>query len=90
VILTEGHVEDFDQFWQTFSTKGHDKRKQHGSKGAHVWRDAENPNHILIVFDWDEAGFQELLADPDMQAIFQEAGLQGRPQLAEKAGELDA
>jgi hypothetical protein len=31
-----------------------------------------------------------LLADPDMPAIFQEAGLQGKPQLVQKAGELDA
>jgi hypothetical protein len=90
VILTESHVEDFDRFWQAFSTKGHDKRKQHGSKGSHVWRDVDDPNHILILFDWDEAGFQELLADPDMPAIFQEAGLQGKPQLVQKAGELDA
>jgi quinol monooxygenase YgiN len=90
VILTEGHVEDFDKFWQTFSTKGHDKRKEHGSKGSHVFRDADDPNHILIIFDWDEAGFDALLADPDMKAIFAEAGLKGRPQLAQSAGELDA
>ena len=90
MILTEAHIEDFDEFWATFSTKGHDKRKEHGSKGSHVFRDADDPNHLLVVFDWDESGFQEFLADPEMQAIFQEAGLKGRPQLAQKAGELDA
>jgi hypothetical protein len=34
MILSTVKVEDFDRFWTAFSTKGAEKRKQHGSSGA--------------------------------------------------------
>jgi hypothetical protein len=36
-----------------------------------------------VVADWEEPGLGEFLADPDVPAIFQAGGLQGRPQTAE-------
>ena len=39
MILATTTVEDFDRFVKIFSTKGAEKRKQHGSKGATVFRD---------------------------------------------------
>jgi hypothetical protein len=39
MLLATTTVEDFDRFTSVFSTKGAEKRKQHGSKGAHVFRD---------------------------------------------------
>lgn len=90
MVLSTAKVEDFDRFLKTFSTKGAEKRKEHGSKGSHVFRDPEDENRVLVVLDWDESGFQKLLSDPDMQAIFQEGGLQGPPTKAEPAGEFDA
>ena len=89
MVVSTARVEDFDQFLKTFSTKGAEKRKQHGSKGSHVFRDPEDENRVFVVFDWDEAGFQKLLSDPDMPAIFQEGTLQGPPKKAESAGDFD-
>jgi hypothetical protein len=43
-----------------------------------------------VVFDWDEEGYQNLMADPEVPAIFQEAGLAGRPEKAGLAGEHHA
>ncbi len=90
MILSTVKVEDFDRFWNTFSTKGAEKRKQHGSKGAHVFRDPTDADRIWVVFDWDGEGYKNLLCDPDMPAIFQEAGLQGKPETAELVREHDA
>jgi hypothetical protein len=90
MILTTVKIEDFDRFWKAFSTKGAEKRKQHGSKGSHVFRDPNDDGRIWVVFDWDEEGYNNLMSDPDVPAIFQEAGLQGRPEKAEPAGEHDA
>ena len=39
MILATAKFEDFDRFWNTFSTKGAEKRKQYGSEGAQVFRD---------------------------------------------------
>jgi hypothetical protein len=90
MILTTVKIEDFDRFWNAFSTKGAEKRKQHGSKGSHVFRDPNDDDRVWVVLDWDEEGYRKLLSDPDMPAIFQDAGLQGRPELAELAREHDA
>ena len=43
-----------------------------------------------MLFDWDEEGYTNLLSDPEIPAIFQEAGLEGRPQTAELARQGDA
>src|SRR2546421_11402911 len=63
MILGTARVEDFDRFWSTFSTKGAELRKQHGSKGAQVFRDPDDPNRVFAGFDWDEEGWQSYLSD---------------------------
>lgn len=83
MVLATSKVEDVDRFLEAFTTKGAEKRKQHGSRGSHVFRDPNDDSRVWVVFDWDEEGFQALLSDPDMPAILQEGGVQGRPQAAE-------
>ena len=83
-------VEDFDRFLSIFSTNGMEKRREHGSGGARVYRDPSDSNRIWAVFDMDEESYQALLSDPEMPAIFQEAGLRAPPQTAELAGEYEA
>ena len=90
MILSTVKVEDFERFWKVFSTKGAEKRKQLGSQGARVFRDPNEDDRVWVVFDWDEEGYENLMSDPEMPAIFQDAGLQGRPQAAEPAGETDS
>jgi hypothetical protein len=90
LILSTAKIEDFDRFWNTFSTKGAEKRKEHGSQGARVFRDPNEDDRVWVVFDWDEEGYNNLLSDPEMATVFQEAGLQGRPQSAKPAGQTDS
>jgi hypothetical protein len=90
MVLSTAKIEDFDRFWRTFSTKGTEKRKQHGSKGSHVFRDPNDDRRVWVVFDWDEEGFRNFASDPDMPAIFAEGGVQGRPQTAEFAYQHEA
>jgi hypothetical protein len=90
LILATAKIENFDRFWNAFSTKGAEKRKQHGSKGAQVFRDPNDDQRVWVVFDLDDEGYNNLMSDPDMPPIFQDAGLQGRPEKAEPAGQTDA
>jgi hypothetical protein len=90
MILSTVKVEDVDRFLNTFSTKGAEKRKQHGSQGSHVFRDPDDDGRVWVVFDLDEEGYNNLMSDPELPAIFQEAGLQGRPEKAELAAEHEA
>jgi hypothetical protein len=55
-----------------------------------VFRDPNDDRRVWVVFDWDEEGFRNFASDPEMAAIFEEGGLQGRPQAAEFVHQHDA
>ena len=92
MIFSTVKVKDFDQFFKIFTTKGAAKRKEHGSRGATVYRDAEDPTRVYVIFDWDEEGFKKFMADPEAPGIMSEAGLEGPPQptYVELAGQVDS
>jgi hypothetical protein len=90
VILATTRVEDYDRFLSIFSTKGAEKRKQHGSKGATVFRDPNEPDRLWALFDWDADGWQSFVSDPEVPPIMQAAGHKGRPQAAGLVGRYDA
>jgi hypothetical protein len=90
VILATTTVEDFDRFLNIFSTKGADKRREHGSQGAHVFRDPNEEDRVWVLFDWDEDGWQSFISDPEVPPIMKEAGHKGPPQAAEPGGNFSA
>ena len=47
MLLATTTVEDYDRFVKIFSTKGAEKRKLHGSKGARVFRDRANAIEVV-------------------------------------------
>ena len=89
MFLATSKVEDFDRWWSVFSTTSLEKRKQHGSKGSHVFHDPNEEGRVWVLFDWDAEGWQNFISDPDVPAILQQAGHASRPQVAELAGQLD-
>jgi hypothetical protein len=90
VILATTTIEDFDRFIETFSTKGLEKRKEHGSNGARVYRDPNQGDRVWVIFDWDAEGWQSFVSDPEVPPIMKEAGHKAPPQAPELAGEFDA
>jgi hypothetical protein len=90
MMLATTTVEDFDRFAKIFSTKGAEKRKQHGSKGSTVFLDPNQTDRVWVLFDWDESGWQNFVSDPEVPAIMQEGGHKRRPQAAEVGGQYDA
>jgi hypothetical protein len=90
MLLATTQVEDFDRFLEVFSTKGAEKRKQHGSSGALVFRDPSEDDRVWVVFDWDEQGWQSFVSDPEVPPIIKEAGHKGPPQAAQLAGRCPA
>ena len=90
MLLATTQVEDFDRFLEVFTTAGADKRRQHGSKGALIFRDPNEADRVWVIFDWDAEGWQSFVSDPEVPAILQEAGHKGKPQPAELGGRYDA
>ena len=90
MLLATTQVEDFDRFLDVFSTAGADKRREHGSKGAVVFRDPVESDRVWVAFDWDEEGWQSFVSDPDVPPILKQAGHRGKPQAAQLAASIDA
>jgi quinol monooxygenase YgiN len=90
MILATTTVEDFERFEKVFSTTGAEKRKEHGSKGATVYRDPNEADRVWVLFDWDAEGWQSFVSDPEVPAIMQAAGHKGKPQAAELGGRYDS
>jgi hypothetical protein len=90
MLLATTQIEDLGRFLEVFGTKGADKRREHGSKGALVFHDPSEEDRVWVLFDWDEQGWQSFVTDPAVPAIMQEAGHKGKPQAAAFAGRYDA
>jgi quinol monooxygenase YgiN len=90
MLLATTQVEDFDHFLEVFSTQGAEKRQEHGSKGALIFRDPAEDDRVWVVFDWDEAGWQSFVSDPDVPPIMKAAGHKTKAQVAQFAGRCDA
>lgn len=86
MILATTQVEDVDRFLDVFSTKGAEKRAEHGSKGSTVFRDPAEQNRVWALFDWDESGWAAFVSDPEVPQILKQAGHIGKPQAAQLAG----
>ena len=90
MILATTTVEDFDRFMKVFSNEGAEKRKEHGSKGAMIFRDPNQEDRVWVVFDWDEKGWESFVSDPTVPAIMKDAGHKSRPQAAALGGRCGA
>jgi len=90
MMLATTRVEDFDRWMKIFSTTSAVKRKEHGSKGAIVFRDPLEADRVWVLFDWDEQGFKSFVSDPEVPPMLKEAGHKEKPQVAALAGKLNS
>ncbi len=90
MLLATTQVEDFDRFMDVFSTQGAEKRQEHGSKGAVVFRDPSEDDRVWVILDWDEQGWQSFVSDPEVPPIIKAEGHKGPPQAARFAGRCNA
>jgi hypothetical protein len=90
MLLATTRVEDFERFMKVFSGAGAEKRRQHGSKGATIFRDPEEQDRVWAIFDWDEKGWQSFVSDPEVPPIMKEAGHKSKPQTLTLAGRCSA
>ena len=79
-IISRVRFQDFDRFWSTFTGRGAEHRRKHGSGGARVFRSQEDPNEVWVLFDWDPERFRTFLDDPASKEIMAQAGLDGPPE----------
>jgi quinol monooxygenase YgiN len=90
VVLATTRYEDFERFKEVFSGAGAEKRREHGCRGAMMFRDPYVDDRIWAVFDWDEAGWQAFVSDPEVPPIMKDAGHLEKPRSAALAFSCDS
>jgi hypothetical protein len=90
MIVTVAEVTDFDQFLETFSTTGRDKRREHRCRGSRVFQDPDDPSRVWAVFDWDIEDYEGFLSDPEVPAIARDLALREPPVTVDPVAQYDA
>jgi quinol monooxygenase YgiN len=90
MVLATTRYEDFERFKDVFSNAGAEKRREHGCRGVMMFKDPYVEDRVWAVFDWDEAGWQAFVSDPEVPPIMKNAGHLEKPQSAALAFSCEA
>ena len=91
-LLVHHHVEDYKKWKPIFDQHASDRSKA-GSKGVRVLRNANDPNDIFTVIEWDNIDNAKKFGQSDsLKAAMQKEGEQGAPEVyfLDEVGKLSA
>jgi heme-degrading monooxygenase HmoA len=80
-MLVHHNVEDYGK-WKPVFDEHSSFRKEMGSKGGRVFRSANDPNDLFILFEWDNAENAKKFSQSDnLKETMQKAGVKGMPDI---------
>ena len=78
-VLVIHRVEDYSK-WKPIYDEDGATRKAKGSKGLFVFHNANDPNHIVVMSEWENLEKAKNFAESeDLINTMQKAGVVGRP-----------
>jgi len=80
-VIVQHHVSDYDRWYPVFTEHGA-VRRQHGATGHSIYREATDPNTVVIVNEFATLeGAKAFAQDPSLPEVMQRAGVDGAPQI---------
>lgn len=80
-VLVIHEVEDYDK-WKSVYDEDGATRKAKDSKGAFLFRSAEDPNQLVVLTQWEDMESAKNFAESDdLRITMQKAGVKGRPEV---------
>ena len=80
-LLVRHKVKDFKKWKPYFDSHGV-VRQATGSKGGKVFRNAENPNEVFILFKWDNLQNAKKFSQlDDLKEVMMKAGVTDKPDI---------
>jgi heme-degrading monooxygenase HmoA len=74
-LLERHQVQDYSRWREVFDAKG---RKEAGCRGTRVFRNAEDPEEVVVLFEWDSLGSaRRRIESATLGRKFEEAGISG-------------
>lgn len=79
IVVVQHDASDYDAWRPVFDEHG-PARQAHGCMSERVYRDADNPNSIIIVMEWPSKEAAEgFMADPSLAEAMARGGVLGPP-----------
>ena len=80
-LLVRHRVEDVTRWKPIFDAHGA-TRQAAGSRGGQLWRSADDPNELVILFEWDDLERARQFAESDdLRETMQRAGVADQPDI---------
>jgi heme-degrading monooxygenase HmoA len=80
-MLVRHKVKDFTK-WKPVYDEHANVRKDSGSKGAHLFRNADNPNEVFVLYEWETVDKAKKFAQSEnLRQKMQEAGVSEKPDI---------
>lgn len=80
-LLIRHKVKDYER-WKRHFDEHAATRKAGGSKKGRLYRNAEIPNEVIALFEWDDLAQARRFSESEhLRAVMQEAGVTERPDI---------
>ena len=80
-ILVRHKVEDYAKWKTAFDGHG-TSRKANGSQGVQLLRNADDPNELMVLMEWDEVGrAKQFAGSDDLRQAMAQAGIADHPDI---------
>ena len=80
-LLVHHKVEDYNK-WKPFFDEHSSFRAQMGSRGGRVFRSADDPNDLFILFEWDNMdNAKKFTGSDNLKGVMKNAGVLGMPDI---------
>ncbi|HZD43496.1 MAG TPA: hypothetical protein VE134_05495 [Methanomicrobiales archaeon] len=80
-VLIKHTVEDYET-WKAYYDDHASTREEFGERGYRLYHVADDPNEIVILFEWDSPeNAQEFLETSDLPEVMESAGVMGEPEV---------
>jgi heme-degrading monooxygenase HmoA len=80
-VLVKHKVKDYGK-WKSIYDENITNREDSGSKGAHVLRGVEDPNEVVILFEWDNLdNARKFFESSNLRMRLQNAGVMDKPEV---------
>jgi quinol monooxygenase YgiN len=81
-MLVQHQVKDFSE-WKNVYDSLADLRASSGELSDTIYRDANNPNELTILFEWDSLeNAQKYSQSQELKEAMQKAGVEGPPNIS--------
>lgn len=80
-VLIRHKVRDYAK-WKPMFDKHGSTRKAGGCKGGHLFRSADDPNEVVVLFEWDNLGkARQFVQSKDLREVMERAGVADQPDM---------